>query len=48
MYKLIIVEDENQIRNGLTQLIDWADMGFEVIGAFEDGSEAQFRSYYRI
>lgn len=40
MYSLIIVEDEDKIRNSIKNLIDWKDMGFEVVSDFEDGIEA--------
>ena len=39
MYKLIIVEDEEIIRKGLVNTIDWLSMGFIVIGEAEDGEE---------
>ncbi|WP_308780076.1 response regulator [uncultured Clostridium sp.] len=37
MYKLIIVEDEEIIRKGLVNTIDWLKMGFVVVGEAEDG-----------
>ncbi|MDU5107465.1 MULTISPECIES: response regulator transcription factor [unclassified Clostridium] len=37
MYKLIIVEDEEIIRKGLVNTIDWLKMGFIVVGEAEDG-----------
>lgn len=40
MYKLIIVDDEMIIRNGIRDYIDWNGMGFEVVETFEDGKEA--------
>ncbi len=40
MYKLIIVDDEYTIRKGLQQYIPWADVGFEVLGTFEEGLSA--------
>lgn len=39
MYKLIIVDDEEIIRDGLREYIDWGSIGFEVIGTFEDGAD---------
>lgn len=39
MHKLIIVEDEEIIRKGLINTIDWLSMGFIVIGEAEDGEE---------
>ena len=40
MYKLIIVDDEKAIRNGIKNYFDWASMNFEVTALFEDGKEA--------
>lgn len=40
MYNLIIVDDEETIRNGLREYIDWNSIGFEVVGTFEDGADA--------
>lgn len=40
MYKLIIVDDEEEIRDGLSDLIDWAGLGFIVAKKLQDGAEA--------
>lgn len=40
LYKLMIVEDESIIREGLCTFPDWKSMGFEVVANFEDGSKA--------
>lgn len=40
MYRLIIVDDEEEIRDGLTDLIDWPSLGFVVIDKLPDGREA--------
>ncbi|MDF2935028.1 MAG: hypothetical protein K0Q90_401 [Paenibacillaceae bacterium] len=40
MYKLIIVDDEEEIRDGLSDLIDWAGLGFTVVKKLQDGGEA--------
>ena len=40
MYKLVIVDDEALIREGLRTHIDWAALGFEVVACFEDGKDA--------
>ena len=40
MYRLIVVDDEEIIRGGLCQCVDWASLGFEVAADFEDGDEA--------
>jgi len=39
MYRLVIADDEFTIRNGLTQIVNWRELGFEVKGRFEDGSD---------
>ncbi|MBO0993189.1 response regulator transcription factor [Bacillus sp. SD088] len=40
MYKVLIVDDEKNIRERLTQFFPWRDIGFEVIGSAENGMEA--------
>jgi len=40
MYKLIIVDDECAIRNGLCSYFPWHDIGFEVVASFENGMQA--------
>lgn len=40
MYKLIVVDDEQLIRNGLARNIDWAGLNMQVVGCFEDGQDA--------
>ncbi len=40
MFKLVIVEDEDNIRHSLECFIPWEQMGFCVVGAFSDGSDA--------
>ena len=39
MYKLIIADDEKIIQTGLTKMVDWKALGFEIIGTFSDGTE---------
>lgn len=39
MEKLIIVDDEDLTRYGMRDTIDWAALGFEVVGLAEDGLE---------
>ncbi len=39
MYTLIIVDDEELIRNGLNKFINWEALGIQVIKLFEDGKE---------
>ncbi|MDQ0192918.1 response regulator transcription factor [Paenibacillus wynnii] len=40
MYKLILVEDEEDVREGIIAQIDWAKYGFEVVDQAENGREA--------
>jgi two-component system, response regulator YesN len=40
MYKLMLVDDEQDVREGVVQEIDWQACGFEVIEIAENGQEA--------
>lgn len=40
MYKLIIAEDEERVRKGLTDNVDWKSFGFEVSGSVGNGHKA--------
>lgn len=40
MYRMIIVEDERSIRNGLVQFIPWEEIGFTVVKDFSCGDDA--------
>lgn len=40
MYKIIIVDDEPIVREGIRDRIQWADHGFECVGVSENGKEA--------
>lgn len=40
MYKLLLVDDEADVREGLLQLIDWHGLGCEVVDTAENGKEA--------
>lgn len=40
MYKLIIVEDESQMNQQLTKILDWESIGFEIVATFENGADA--------
>jgi len=40
MYKLILVDDETEITNGLKNYFPWHDIGFEVVGTFNNGKQA--------
>lgn len=39
-YRLIVVEDETKIREGIINLFPWSNTGFEVVGGFPDGEQA--------
>ncbi|TJY43502.1 response regulator [Cohnella pontilimi] len=40
MYRLLIAEDVFEIRNGLSSYFPWKEIGFEVAGLAENGSQA--------
>lgn len=40
MYRLIIVDDEEEIRDGLSELVDWTALGFVVAAKLQDGADA--------
>ncbi|MFD0680219.1 MULTISPECIES: response regulator [unclassified Paenibacillus] len=40
MYKIIIVDDEDEVREGIELKTDWSACGFELAGAFENGRDA--------
>ncbi|MCZ8512740.1 response regulator [Paenibacillus filicis] len=40
MYKLLLVEDEADVRESVIQEIDWTAYGFEVVGDADNGREA--------
>lgn len=39
-YQLLIIDDEEHIREGLADLVDWAALGFRVAAKLEDGHQA--------
>lgn len=39
LYKLAVADDENTIRRGICNFIDWNRMGFQIVADFEDGKE---------
>lgn len=41
MIKLIIIEDELQMLEHLSIMLDWASLGFEIAGLFSNGIEAK-------
>jgi two-component system response regulator YesN len=40
MYRLLIVDDEEDIRRGLSEFFPWEEIGFKVAGTAEDGKQA--------
>lgn len=40
MYTVIVADDEEEIRRGIIQKVDWERIGFEVIGEAENGADA--------
>lgn len=40
MYKVIIVDDEKNIRERMSKFLPWEEFDFEVVGTAKDGSEA--------
>jgi YesN/AraC family two-component response regulator len=40
MYRLLIVDDEEDIRRGLAEFFPWGEIGFEVAGTAENGKRA--------
>ncbi len=40
MYKVIVVDDEPQVRNGIFFGVDWKEFGFEAVAQAADGIEA--------
>lgn len=40
MYRLVIIEDDYQIRTGLGNFFPWTEIGFQVVGCFENGKQA--------
>jgi len=39
-WKLLVVDDESEIRNGMGRLFPWDQVGFEVVGTCENGKQA--------
>ncbi|NQT59766.1 MAG: hypothetical protein HQ557_12355 [Bacteroidetes bacterium] len=37
---VLLVDDEKKIRQGLLQIVNWADLGYKVSGSCENGYEA--------
>ena len=40
LYRIILVDDEEEVRQSIIKKIDWEDAGFSVVGDAENGQEA--------
>ncbi|HHW46833.1 MAG TPA: response regulator [Clostridiales bacterium] len=40
MYRLIVVDDEEEVRKGIIEKIEWNKYGFEIVGEADNGIEA--------
>jgi two-component system response regulator YesN len=40
MYRILIVDDEEIVREGIEHTIEWSELGFEFSGSFTNGTEA--------
>jgi YesN/AraC family two-component response regulator len=39
MYKILIADDEAVVREGIRDMMSWHELGYELVGAFENGRE---------
>ena len=44
-YKVLLVDDEEEVRNAIEQRINWEELGFEVIGKAQNGVKARCGHY---
>ena len=40
LYKVILVDDEEEVREAIRKRINWEEIGFTVVGTAENGEEA--------
>ena len=40
LYRIILADDEEEVRKGIIRKIDWQRLGFEVVGDAENGEDA--------
>lgn len=40
MYNVIVVDDEEKIREGIVNLFPWESIGFQIVGSFSNGNDA--------
>ena len=39
-YKVLLADDEEDIRVGISQKMDWAELGFTLVGEADNGQDA--------
>ena len=39
LYRVLLVDDEEDIRVGISRKMDWASLGFALVGEAENGRE---------
>ena len=40
LYKILLVDDEEEVRSSIIKKIDWSALGYEVVGDAENGEDA--------
>ena len=40
LYRIMLVDDEEEVRKAIIRKMDWAGLGFEVVGDAENGEDA--------
>ena len=40
-YRVLLADDEEEIRSGISRKIDWASLGFQLVGEAGNGEEAK-------
>ena len=40
LYRIMLVDDEEEVRTGIIQKINWAAVGFTLVGDAENGEDA--------
>ena len=40
LYRILLVDDEEEVRKGIIRKMEWEKLGFEVVGDAENGEEA--------
>ena len=40
LYRIILVDDEEEVRQSIIRKINWTDAGFQVVGDAENGQDA--------